>query len=128
MSYDATAVDDLNLARALLGDTSNDSAELLTDDHIGAVLTLYGYNAGVAFLADELAIRYAQQPDRVTFESGASFSWSARVGAWRSMASIMRGVAAETASTAFSVASPRADGYATAESTDELGRPARLWP
>lgn len=113
MSYDDTATDDLNLARALLGDTSNDSAELLTDDHIGAVLTLYGYNAGVAFLADELAIRFAQQPDRVSLPGDLSFSWSARVVAWKALAVLMRGMALEANATAFSVTPARVDGYAT---------------
>lgn len=111
MSYNPTSTADRDLARALLGDTSNDSAELLTDDHIGAVLTLYGYNAGVAFLADELAIRYAQQPDKVTLPSGLSVSWAARVSTWRSVASLMRGLAAEATATAFSVTPTRTDGY-----------------
>lgn len=113
MSYDDTATDDLNLARALLGDTSNDSAELLTDDHIGAVLTLYGYNGGVAFLADELAVRFARRPDRVTLPSGLSVTWSARVTAWKALASLMRGMALEASATAFSVTPTRTDGYAT---------------
>lgn len=125
MSYDATAVDNLNLARALLGDTSNDARELLTDDHITAILSLYGYNGGVGFLARELEAGFARKPSSATLPSGLSVTYARRT--WAALiAAAQSGTLG--ASTAFSVASPRADGYATAESTDELGRPARLWP
>jgi hypothetical protein len=111
VSYDPTDLSELNLARALLGDTA--AVELLTDDHIDAVLSLYEFNGGVAFLADELAIRYAQQPDRVTLPSGLSVAWSARVAAWRALAVQMRG-AGVSGYTAFSVAPTRIDGYSVA--------------
>lgn len=114
MSYDPTDLSELNQARALLGDTSNvSSTELLTDDHIDAVLSLYDFSLGVAFLADELAVRYAQQPDRVTLPSGLSVAWSARVAAWRALAIQMRG-AGVAGYTAFSVAPTRTDGYSEA--------------
>jgi hypothetical protein len=111
VSYSDTLETDLDKARALLGDTA--AVELLTDDHIDAVLSLYEFGGGVAFLADELAIRYAQQPDRVTLPSGLSVAWSARVAAWRALAVQMRG-AGVAGFTAFSVAPIRTDGYSEA--------------
>lgn len=127
MSYDDSDLSALNTARALLADTSNDANELLTDDHIEAVLALYGYSSGVAFLARELDMRFARQPSSVSLPSGLSVSYARRT--WASLiVAAQNGTLVPGASTAFSVASPRADGYATAESTDELGRPQRLWP
>lgn len=114
MSYSDTLETDLDRARALLGDTSNDpTTELLTDDHIDAVLALYAYTGGVAFLARELAVRFAQTPDRVTLPSGLSVSWSERVKLWTALAVQMEG-SDVGASGAFSVTPTRTDGYATA--------------
>jgi hypothetical protein len=95
MSYDATDRSDLNKAREALGDTSNDSAEHFTDDHIVSVLTEQGYNAGLAALASEFAAWAAQQPDRVTFESGLSFSWADRVAQLNRLAAKMLALAAQ---------------------------------
>lgn len=112
MSYDDTLPSDMDRARALLGDTTNDPAtELLTDDHIDAVLSLYAFNPAVAFMAEGLAARFAQKVSSVSLPGGLSASWSERVKYWLGLAEQMRkgGV---TASGAFSVAAPRADGYA----------------
>lgn len=114
MSYDDTDLTaPLNAARALLGDTSNDANELLTDDHIEAALALYAYNGGVAFLASELAARFAQQPGDVSLPGGLSASWGERVKTWLALAAQMRagGVAAAGA---FSVTPTRTDGYSQA--------------
>ena len=112
MSYDDTLSTSLDKARALLGDTSNDAAtELLTDDHIDAVLGLYAFNPAVAFMAEGLAARFAQKVSSVSLPGGLSAAWSERVKYWLGLADQMRkgGV---TASGAFSAAAPRADGYA----------------
>lgn len=117
MSYDDTLPADLDKARALIGDTSNNAGtELLTDDHVEAVLALYAFSGGVAFLAEELATRFAQQPGSVTLPSGLSVSWSARVSAWQALAKQMR-AGGVVGGSAFSVATPRADGYAQAAET-----------
>lgn len=114
MSYDDTLPADLDKARALIGDTSNDSAtELVTDDHIDAVLALYPFNGAVAWLAEELATRFAQKPGSVTLPGGLSVSWSARVSAWQALAKQMRAGGVTTGG-AFAVQSTRNDGYAQA--------------
>lgn len=95
MSYDDTDRSDLNKAREALGDTSNDSAEHFTDDHIVAVLTEQGYNAGLAALASEFAAWAAQQPDRVTLPSGLSISWADRVAQLNRLAAKMLALAAQ---------------------------------
>lgn len=87
MSYDDTLPTDLDKARALLGDTA--TTELLTDDHIEAVLALYSFNSSVAFLATELATRYAQKPGSVS-ANGKSVSWADRVRTWLALATQMR--------------------------------------
>jgi hypothetical protein len=123
MSYSDTLETDLDRARAFIGDTSNDAAtELVTDDHIDAVLALYTpLSDAVAFLASELAVRFAQQPGRVALPSGLSVSWDERVKAWQALAQQARS-GALIGGGAFSVASPRADGYTTASAADEFAR------
>lgn len=111
MSYDDTLPTDLDKARALLGDTA--STELLTDDHIEAVLALYAFNGGVAFLAQELATRYAQKPGSVSLPSGLSVSWAERVKTWLALAQQMRAGGVVTGG-AFAVQPTRNDGYAQA--------------
>jgi hypothetical protein len=114
MSYDDTLPSELDKARALLGDTSNDSAtELLTDDHIDAMLALQGFNAAVSWMAMELAARFAQDPSSVSLPSGLSVSWSERVKYWLNLADQMRwgGV---SGGAAFSRTPTRVDGYSEA--------------
>jgi hypothetical protein len=114
VSYSDTLETTTDKARALIGDTSNDAAtELLTDDHIDAVIALYTFNGGVAFLASELAVRFAQQPGSVTLPSGLSVSWATRVSTWLALAAQMRGGGVATKG-AFSVAGVRNDGYTQA--------------
>lgn len=109
MSYDGTALDGLNRARYVLGDTSNDAAtELLTDDFIEAVLALYSFNASIVFMAQGLAARYAQLPTSVS-ANGKSVSWGERVKYWLLL--VANGGQAG-ASGAFSVLPTRSDGYA----------------
>lgn len=111
MSYDDSLSTNTDKARALLGDTSNDPAtELVTDDHIDAALLLYSFNGGVAFLASELASRFAQKPGSVGLPGGLSVSWADRVKTWLALAAQMRAGGVVTGS-AFAVNPPRADGY-----------------
>lgn len=108
MSYDAELPTSRDKARALLGDTDT-SAELLTDAHYSAVLAWKDtFDLAVAFLAQELASKYAQQPGSVTLPSGLSVSWRDRVATWQALANSMGGAATYTT---FSVAGTRDDGY-----------------
>ena len=114
MSYSDTLDTTTDKVRALIGDTSNDAAtELLTDDHIDAVIALYTFNGGVAFLAQELATRYAQQPGSMSLPSGLSVSWASRVSTWLALAAQMRSGGVVIGG-GFSVAGVRDDGYTQA--------------
>ena len=113
MPYSDTLESDLDKVRALLGDTSNVAAtELLTDDHIEAMLALYAFNVAVAYMATGLAARFAQDPSSVSLPSGLSVSWSERVKYWLSLAAQMRDGGIAASSTAFSRTPTRTDGYA----------------
>ncbi len=117
MAYSDTLETDLDKVRALLGDTSNDSAtELLTDDHIEAMLGLYSFNAAVATMATGLAARFAQDPSSVSLPSGLSVSWSERVKYWMSLAAQMRDGGVAGTYTAFSRTPTRVDGYSVYQS------------
>lgn len=112
MSFSDTLDTQLDQARYLLGDTTNDPAtELLTDDAVDAALTLYGYNGGVAFMAEGLAARFAQKVSSVSLPGGLAASWSERVKYWLNLAVRMR-MGGVTTVGAFSVSATRADGYA----------------
>lgn len=87
MPYDPTIQTDRDRARAQLGDT--ETVQLLTDAHMDAALELYGYTLGVAFMADELAVRFARKPTSVS-NSGKSVSWAERVRAWQALAIRLR--------------------------------------
>ena len=85
MSYDSSSTDDRDLARGLLGDI-DEASELRADAHYDAMLTLYGLNGAIAFIASSLAAEYARKPDRVTLPNGLSVSWSSRVATWKALA------------------------------------------
>lgn len=111
MSFDPTLPTDRDTSRFWLGDWA--TVELLTDAQYDAVLSLYGLENGTAFLADGLAVKYAQEPDRVTLPSGLSVSWSSRVSTWLALAERLRsGQGIVTG--AFSIGMRRTDGYADA--------------
>jgi hypothetical protein len=99
-SYDEELPSDLDRARAELGDTDFDSETqedaLLSDEHIEAVLTWKGYAAGVAFLAEELIVRFGQQPDSVRLASGISVSFRDRIASWTRLATRKQAGAAST--------------------------------
>jgi hypothetical protein len=92
VSYDDTSLAELDRARSALGDTA--TTELLSDDHIEMIIAEDGYNLGVAMLADELAVRFAQKPGSVRLPSGLSVSWADRVATWRAVAERYRALAA----------------------------------
>lgn len=106
MAFDETLATDRDKARALLGDTGTPA--LLTDTYMDAVLGLYSFNAAVSFMANGLAAKYAQEPDRVTLPSGLSVSWAERVKYWTGLALSLGGV---SAGAAFAVQLARTDGY-----------------
>lgn len=118
MAYDDTLPTDKDRVRAILGDTDT-SDELLTDAHIEAVLTAEGsVSAAVAWLADALVARFAQDPVRITAD-GVTLDYSRRIPVWQSLATRERGVG----SGALSFVAATFGDATTA--TDEYSRP--LW-
>jgi hypothetical protein len=116
-TYDDTLPTDKDVARASLGDTDMD-APIFSDEHITAVLTLRGSVAsGVASLAGELVATYAHQPVRKS-AYGVSVDYTDRIVVWRQIAL----ASAAGGRGAFSVASPRSDGYARHAAADEFAR------
>lgn len=114
-TYDDTLPTDKDLARAALGDTDMD-APIFSDEHITAVLTMRGSVAdGVASLAGELIATYAHQPVKKS-AYGVSVDYTDRIVVWRQIAL----ASAAGGSSAFSVASPRSDGYAQAAADETL--------
>jgi hypothetical protein len=113
MSFDEMLPSDRDRGRYLLGDTTNDqSTELLTDNAVDAALLQYGYAGGVAYLAEGLAARFAQQVSSTSLPGGLSASWSERVKYWLGLADRMRKLGGVTASgQAFSHTPARTDGY-----------------
>jgi hypothetical protein len=119
MTFSASSTTDRNTARFLLGDTSNDVAtELLTDAQIDAVITLHGYNGGVAFLATGLASRFAQKPTDVSLPGGLRVAWAKRIDRWVELAADMRAGGVTGTYAAFSRTPTRTDGYS--ELQDEV--------
>jgi hypothetical protein len=123
MSYDDTLPTDMDKARAVLQDIDT-TAELLSDDHIEAVLAMFAtFDLAIAFMADELAVRFAQKPGSVTLSSGLSVSWSYRVQQWQRIADNARKGVNATAGSMTIV--PVTYG---ASETDEYARPPDYWP
>jgi hypothetical protein len=109
LSFDNTLPSNRDRARALVGDTDEEN-ELFSDDHYDAVEAQQtSFELFVAFIADELVAVYAQEPDRVGLSDGTSVAWTERIGAWKALASRMRGLDAVmnvTSSRAISAPSP----------------------
>jgi hypothetical protein len=96
VSYDSSLSTTRDRCRALVGDT-DEANELFSDDHYDAVEAQQAsFELFVAFIADELIAVYAQEPDRVGLSDGTSVAWTERIGAWKALASRMRGLAALT--------------------------------
>ena len=97
-SYDKAALktDPVMRARLQLGDTGRlkDDAGatvwMLEQDEIDAMVVTFGYSEGVAVLADSLAVRFAQEPDRYTDESGVAVVWTQRIKEWSDLADKLR--------------------------------------
>lgn len=104
-TYNDRLTNELDTIRWQLGDTDMSDA-LLSDEHITAVLALKGsVSAAVSTLAGELVRIFARQPVRAS-SNGKSVDYSDRLAVWRELVSNPSGAPA------FSVAPPRADGYA----------------
>lgn len=113
-TYDQLLPTTKDRIRALLGDTAvtpgttviPDGDELVTDEHITVVLAEEGsVEAALAFLADELVARFSQEPVKVTL-SGLAVDYSARIPAWKDLASRMRAKLAAAEEAAASAAQP----------------------
>lgn len=89
-SYDDTLPTEMDDVRARLGvtDISRSAASaLISDEHIISVIAAQGsIGRAVAYLARELALRFAQQIGRVTLPNGLSVAWPDRVAAWWALA------------------------------------------
>jgi hypothetical protein len=103
-----------NRARELIGDTGVTAGTttvadpLMSDAHIDAVLAEQRvFELGVAWLADELLARFAQDPIRVTVD-GVTTDMSAWVSIWRDLASRLRaGALVDQAAQPAAAAQPR---------------------
>lgn len=80
-----------------LRDEAGDQVWLLQDEEIQSNLELFGYNEGVARVADALAVQYAQEPSEYQDEGGVKVKWADRIQTWRSLAALLRTPSAATA-------------------------------
>jgi hypothetical protein len=97
-TYNDELVTSIDHARSLLGDTAvtpgtttiPEVDAYLSNEAIQAALTLYPpFALGVAFLADSLRARFAQEPVRVTL-SGISVDFTERAAYWDALAKRLR--------------------------------------
>lgn len=117
-SYDETLPTNKDKARSLLGDvavtpgttTIPDDAALHSDQHIATVLALLTpFESAVAWLADELVTRFAQEPVKVTL-TGLAVDYTPRIPAWQALAARMRATVDQAAADAAAAASKVATG------------------
>ena len=119
-TYDPALSTDKDTARAMLGDTTIATA-LLTDEHINAVISMTGsLAAGVAWLARELVILFAQKPTRIT-AGDVTVDYADRIPQWQALAD-RGGTNSATTGLSFVTAT-----YGTACMVDEYGRPYQPW-
>lgn len=91
-------------ARELLGDTAvtagtttiPEEDALRSDERITAAIAKKGFELGVALLADGLVAQISQEPVKITL-GGLAVDYSARIPAWKDLASRMRTAAATAA-------------------------------
>jgi hypothetical protein len=90
MGWDSDLGTTRDRVRALVGDT--DAAnEYFDDDHYDAVAALQSsFELYVAFIADELGVKLALEPNQVTLDDGTAAQWNERVGALKALAARMR--------------------------------------
>lgn len=95
-TYDPTEPTLKDEARSLLGDAHSGTSEgavsdpLYQDETIEARIAKYGFNEGVARLADGLCTKYGQYPDEHAEDGGVKVKWSERVRSWRELAKTLR--------------------------------------
>lgn len=125
-TYDDTLPTDRDKARSLLGttDVTSEATALVTDEHIDAVLTWKAdLDRAVAFLASELATRFAQKPSDVSLPSGLRTSWRDRISTWLTLAERAGGGAfGDGGGLSFVPAN-----YGGTTAADEFARP-ECWP
>lgn len=93
-TYDDTLPTEMDDARSQLQAipaTEGDAATgLISNEHIIAVIAAQGsLSAAVAYMARELALRFARKIGRVTLPSGLSVAWPDRVKYWWELAGIV---------------------------------------
>ena len=64
-----------NVARAMLGESDRDTARL-SDQAIQSALDTFGYQSGMAVLAQRLIVEIGQEVTASREEGGSSFQWS----------------------------------------------------
>ena len=123
-TYDDALPTDRDRARSILGDTQDlPDAALLTDEHIDAVLAWQAsLDGAVAFLAAELAARFAGMPNDVALPSGERASWTQRLSFWLGFA----GRSSPTGAAGGLTMVPAT--YTDTATTDEFARPPDYWP
>ena len=97
-TYNDVLPTDRDKLRALIGDTDV-GALLLSDSHLDAVLLLKGsLNLALAFCADELIARFANQPVAQTSQ-GETVDYRERIATWKLISAQAKADAAATTST-----------------------------
>lgn len=79
--------------RYLIGDTDvsdNGLYAMLSDESITSALSSYGWLGGIAFLAQGLLTRFAQEPTKFDEGEGLTIDLSERLDAWRQLLSDAR--------------------------------------
>lgn len=64
-----------NVARAMLGDNDAETARL-TDQNIDTTLATFGWQGGMAVLAQQMLVAISQEVTRTQESGGASYQWS----------------------------------------------------
>lgn len=81
-TYDETLPTQKDQARVLLGDTdvTPEDHAFMSDEHINAVISKEGtLEKAVAFLAQELIIRFSQEPIKISAQDGSTIDLTARI-------------------------------------------------
>ena len=84
-TYDPTLASARDRLRFALGDT-NVAAPLEADTTYDAAIAWHGEAGALRAMAEGLASRFAQKPDRIS-DGDFSVSWGERVKAWRALVS-----------------------------------------
>jgi len=109
-TYDPTLATARDRLRFALGDT-NVAAPLEADTTYDAAIAWHGETGAMRAMAEGLASRFAQKPDRIS-DGDFSVSWGERVKAWRALAA---GDGAATGSRAAGTVQATRGGEVTSE-------------